>query len=68
MVLQALIITIGRDILSWSPYKANFSAKYLHTDTIIEDDKPGIFLNKALMFIFTRIIEFELNNILFKYY
>ena len=26
-----------------SPYKANFSAKYLHTDTIIEDDKPGIF-------------------------
>lgn len=26
-----------------SPYKANFSAKYLNEDTIIEDDKPGIF-------------------------
>ena len=26
-----------------SPYKANFSAKYLHANTIIEDDKPGIF-------------------------
>ncbi|ETI91649.1 MAG: hypothetical protein Q607_CBUC00021G0091 [Clostridium butyricum DORA_1] len=26
-----------------SPYKANFSAKYLSSDTLIEDDKPGIF-------------------------
>lgn len=26
-----------------SPYNSNFSAKYLSNDTIIEDDKPGIF-------------------------
>lgn len=26
-----------------SPFKANFSAKYLNSDTLIEDDKPGIF-------------------------
>lgn len=28
-----------------SPYKSNFSAKLLREDTIIEDDKPGIFLS-----------------------
>ena len=52
-----------------SPYKANFSAKYLHTDTIIEDDKPGIFpkqgvnvyfllglLNSNLIIFFLNII------------
>jgi len=26
-----------------SPYKANFSAKYLNDDTLIEDGKPGLF-------------------------
>ncbi|WMM23480.1 BREX-1 system adenine-specific DNA-methyltransferase PglX [Tissierella sp. MB52-C2] len=31
-----------------SPYGANFSAKYLHENTIIEDDKPGIFPKKGV--------------------
>lgn len=30
-----------------SPYKSNFSAKFLKEDTLIEDDKPGIFLHDA---------------------